>query len=97
MTPVRAGAPALMMDPSVLRNRDTLPAELSVEFFLGRPFQELVEEARRTGQCDAEDLVAMGWTLYGGMISLARGEVSAVSVEKRLPRRGEFGRAQAVA
>lgn len=84
-----------MMDSKVLRTRETLPAELALEHFLGRPFHNLLAEARSTGKCDEEDLVAMGWSLFRGLMALARGEVSAVSVEKRLPHRGEFGQVAA--
>jgi hypothetical protein len=80
----------LMTDPEVLRSQETIPAELAVEFFLERPFLELLDEAEEGGVCTEADLLAMGEHILVTLAALARGEVGAVLVEKRLPRPGEF-------
>lgn len=83
------------------RPRENLEAELALEFVLnlGRDpnapqitFWDLLEEARLMNTCDEEDLIAWGWHVFHQLQALDRGEITELTIERRLPRRGEYGR-----
>lgn len=76
--------------PEVLRTRETLHLEWALEAAYRRPFQELLAEARRSGQCEEADLLDLGRVLYADLVRLVRGEISSLSFPKRLPTRGEY-------
>lgn len=67
--------------------------QISLEHFLAVPFDDLVAEAARTGACTRLDLIQMGQRIYFDLARLARGELSSISVPRRLPRPGEFAAA----
>ena len=74
----------------VLRTRDMQLYELALEFAFEQPYEELLAEARRTDACEEVDLLQLGRRIYKDLVRLARGEISHISVPRRLPRRGEF-------
>ena len=65
--------------------------EAMVTEFYGRPFVELLMIARDRDACEREDLLDLGWVLLGGMVDLANGHVSRISMSpSRLPDRGMY-------
>lgn len=77
-------------NPRVLRTRDMQLYELALEFAYGQPYEKLLAEARRTDACEEVDLLQLGRKIFLDMVRLSRGEISEISIPRRLPRRGEF-------
>jgi hypothetical protein len=83
------GQPVKNTAPSRAGCRESLPYELALEFAFRQPYRALLAEARRTRACDEVDLLQLGRQLYLDLARLARGEISAIGIPARLPRRGE--------
>lgn len=80
------------MNAAATLRRENAIVEATLSAVMGAPYEELKVEALRTGRCEEADLHCLGRRILSDLVRLARGEVSAVIVPRRLPNRGEHSR-----
>lgn len=79
-----------LVAPNAVTSRDTEVYELIVGAVFGVGFDTVYQEARRTGLCHLTDLHQMGRRILFDLVRLARGEISTISIPRRLPYSGEY-------
>lgn len=81
---------AALVNSNAISSRDTEVYEVIVGAVFGTDFETVYREALRTGLCQRADLHQMGRRVLFDLVRLARGEISTISIPRRLPYSGEY-------